>query len=66
MTLTMQTVQLVYIYLAGSPITILHITRSFLIVLWTTGLAGLISFPVRFLLGLYRRDRRGEQEGEHL
>ena len=66
MTLTMQAVQLVYIYLAGAPVTLIHFTRAFLIIAWTTGLAAVIAFPIRFLLGLYRRDRKPEQKGQHL
>ncbi len=66
MTASMQIVLLVYVYLAGTEITMLHVTRAFFIVLLTGGLSVLIAFPVRMILGLYRRKKTLEEEGVHL
>ena len=49
-----EAVHLIYIYLKGVNIEFSHILRALIDVVYTTGLAGLLQFPIRWWLGTYR------------
>ncbi len=63
MSATMQVVYLGYVYLAGSPLDMVHFLRALGAVAYTTALALIIALPVRMLLGMYRREKKNEEEG---
>ncbi len=53
-TLVFEAVHLIYIYLKGVDIGAAHLLRAFIDVLYTTALAGLLQFPIRWWLGVYK------------
>ncbi len=55
MNLTMQAVNLGYVYLAGNNITFGHVQRTVLQTGYTCLLALLVAIPVRFALGMYKK-----------
>ncbi len=64
MCLTMQIVNLGYVYLAGNGMTFGHIRRAVLQTAYTAALAAALAFPVRFLLGMYKKSAAKPEEGE--
>ncbi len=63
MCLSMQVINLGYVYLIGSPITISHISRALLQTLYTAALSLILALPVRFMLGMYKKRTNEVQEG---
>ncbi len=52
--LVFQTVNLVYIYLNGVVIDSGHLTRAVIDVLYTSAIAGVLQFPLRWWFGVYK------------
>ena len=63
MCLSMQIINLGYVYLIGSPITFSHIFRALLQTLYTAALSLILALPVRFMLGMYKKRTNEVQEG---
>ena len=64
MALSMNTVNLVYVYLSGIPVDIHHIGRALMGVLYSCGLSLVLMTPLRAFLGMYRREEMRMRGGE--
>lgn len=53
-TIVYEGVHLIYIYLSGISVSSGHISRALTDVIFTTVLAGLVQFPIRWWLGTYK------------
>ncbi len=63
MCLSMQVVNLGYVYLIGNSITAIHISRALIQTLYTAALSLIIALPVRMALGMYKKRASETQEG---
>lgn len=66
MALTMNVVQMMYVYLSGISLTFGHFYRAFLAIAYTVGLAMALMMPLRIALGMYRRPKPEFRGGEML
>lgn len=64
MCLSMNAVQLVYVYLNGIPLTLGHFMRALLGIVYSVGLSTVLMVPLRAFLGMYRQDAGGLRGGE--
>ena len=64
MCLTMQVVNLGYVYLVGNALTAVHFQRAFIQTVYTVALSVGLAFPVRLALGMYRKPAAGPEKGE--
>jgi len=55
--LVFEAVHLLYIYLSGIQLDFGHYQRAFISVAYTTLLAGVLQFPIRWWLGIYKLKR---------
>ena len=55
--LVFESVHLLYIYLNGIVLDADHLQRSLLSVVYTTALASVLQFPIRWWLGIYKLKR---------
>ncbi|MBR0320161.1 MAG: hypothetical protein IIX10_03800 [Clostridia bacterium] len=63
MSLSMNAVHLVYVYLSGIPLTFGHFGRAVFGVVYSTGLSLLLMVPLRAFLGMYRQTERNMRGG---
>ncbi len=63
MCLSMQVVDMGYVYLAGNPLTFTHFFRAAVQILYTACLSLILAFPVRYALGMYKKPAAGPEEG---
>ncbi len=63
MCMTMQVIDLGYVYLAGNALTAGHFLRALIQTLYTVGLSLALALPVRAGLGMYKKNAAEGEEG---